>query len=156
MITLALKWLLGLVFLMTMVSISSNDYSDSGALPSSSTSGSSDHPPNPKKQHRDWKSTDHQRSFKEEWRKQYFVIPHPTTSGQCICLVCLTVFNQFKVYTIKRHYESKHKNLMGLEPDSATSKYERLLSAYNKERGALSRPVTIAIRQCPAHWSRNS
>ena len=43
MITLALKWLLGLVFLMTMVSISSNDYSDSGALPSSSTSGSSDH-----------------------------------------------------------------------------------------------------------------
>ena len=37
-ITLALKWLLGLVFLMTMASISSNDYSDSGALPSSSTS----------------------------------------------------------------------------------------------------------------------
>ena len=116
MITLALKWLLGLVFLMTMASISSNDYSDSGALPSSSTSGSSDHPPNSKRQHRDWKSTDHQRSFKEEWRKQYFVIPHPTTSGQCICLVCLTVFNQFKVYTIKRHFESKHKNLMGLEP----------------------------------------
>ena len=101
-ITLALKWLLGLVFLMTMASISSNDYSDSGALPSSSTSGSSDHPPNPKRQHRDLKSTDHQRSFKEEWRKQCFVIPHPTTSGQCICLVCLTVFNQFKVYTIKR------------------------------------------------------
>ena len=43
MITLAMKWLLGLVFLMTMASISSNDYSDSGALPSSSTSGSSDH-----------------------------------------------------------------------------------------------------------------
>ena len=37
-ITLALKWLLGLVFLMTMASISSNDYSDRGALPSSSTS----------------------------------------------------------------------------------------------------------------------
>ena len=81
------------------------------------TSGSSDHPPNPKRQHRDWKSTDHQRSFKEEWRKQYFVIPHPTTSGQSICLVCLTVFNKFKVYTIKRHFESKHKNLMGLQPD---------------------------------------
>ena len=73
-------------------------------------------------------STDHQRSFKEEWREQYFVIPHPTTSGQCICLVRLTVFNQFKVYTIKRHFESKHKNLMGLEPDGAASKYERLLS----------------------------
>ena len=57
-ITLALKWLLGLVFLMTMAFISSNDYSDSGALPSSSTSGSSDHPRNPKRQHRDWKSTD--------------------------------------------------------------------------------------------------
>ena len=100
-----------------MASISSNDYSDSGALPSSSTSGSSDHPPNPKRQNSDGKSTDHQRSFKEKWRKQYFVIPHPTTSGQCICLVCLTVFNQFKVYTIKRHFESKHKNLMGQEPD---------------------------------------
>ena len=127
-----------------MVSISSNDYSDSGALPSSSTSGSSDHPPNPKRQHRDWKSTDHQ-SFKEEWRKQFFVIPHPNTSGQCICLVCLTVFNQFKVYTIKRHFESKRKNLMSLEPDDAASKYETLLSAYNKEREALSRPVTIAF-----------
>ena len=80
----------------------------------------------------------------------------PTTSGQCICLVCLTVFNQFKVYTIKRHFESKHKHLMGLQPDGAASKYERLLSAYNKERGALSRPVTIAFRQRPAHWSRNS
>ena len=83
-ITLALKWLLGLVFFMTMAS-------------------------NPKRQHRDWKSTDHQRSFKEEWRKQYFVIPHPTTSGQCICLVCLTVFNQFKVYTIKRHLSPNTK-----------------------------------------------
>ena len=89
-----------------------------------------------------------------KWRKQYFVIPHPTTSGQCICLVCL--FNQFKVYTIKRYFESKHKNLMGLEPDGAASKYERLLSAYNKEHGALSRPVTIAFRQCPVHWFRNS
>ena len=48
-------------------------------------------------------------------RKQNFVIPHPTTSGQCICLVCLTVFNIFKVYTIKRYFESKHKSLMGLE-----------------------------------------
>ena len=83
-------------------------------------------------------------------------IPHPTTSGQYICLVCLTVFNQFKVYTIKRHFESKHKKLMGLEPDGAASKYARLLSAYNKEHEALSRPVTIAFRQCPAHWSRNS
>ena len=64
-ITLALKWLLGLVCFMTMASISSNDYSDSGALPSSSTSGSSDHPPNPKRQHRDWKSTDHQRSSRK-------------------------------------------------------------------------------------------
>ena len=36
--------LFGLLFFMTMASISSNDYSDSGALPSSSTSGSSDHP----------------------------------------------------------------------------------------------------------------
>ena len=45
---------------------------------------------------------------------------------------------------------------MGLEPDGAASKYERLLSAYNKEREALSRPVTIAFRQCPAHWFRNS
>ena len=51
---------------MTMASISSNDYSDSGALPSCSTSESSDHPPNPKRQHSDWKSTDHQSSFKEE------------------------------------------------------------------------------------------
>ena len=41
------------------------------------------------------------------------------------------------------------KNVMGLEPDGAASKYERLLSAYNKESEALSRPVTIAFRQCP-------
>ena len=44
-----------LSILMTMASISSTD---SGALPSSSTSGSSDHPPNPNRQHRDWKITD--------------------------------------------------------------------------------------------------
>ena len=66
-------------------------------------------------------------------KETVFVIPHPTTPSQCFGLVCLTVFNQFKVYTIKRHFESKHKNLMGLEPDGAASKYERLLSAYNKE-----------------------
>ena len=44
---------------------------------------------------------------------------------------------------------------MGLEPDVAASRYERLLSAYNKEHEALSRPVIIAFRQCSAHWSRN-
>ena len=36
---------------------------------------------------------------------------------------------------------------MGLEPDGAASKYERLLSAYNKERGALSRPVAVSKLQ---------
>ena len=59
------------------------------------------------------------KKFQGRMEETVFFIPHPTTSGQCICLVCLTVFNQFKVYTIKRHSEMA---------DGAASKYERLLS----------------------------
>ena len=41
---------------------------------------------------------------------------------------------------------------MGLEPDGAANKYERLLSAYNKERGALCRPVAVSKLQALATY----
>ena len=100
---------------------------------SASTSGSLDEcTPAAKRQRtlaRDWKVIDSQRSFKEEWRKQFFVIPHPTNNSQCLCLVCRTVFTQLKTHTIKRHFESKHKSLTELPIDAKVSRYERLLAA---------------------------
>ena len=41
---------------------------------------------------------------------------------------------------------------MGLEPDGAASKYEKLFSAYNKEHGALSRPVAVSKLQALATY----
>ena len=82
---------------------------------------------------KNWKLIDSQRSFKEEWRKQFLVIPHPISNSQCLCLVCRTVFTQLKTHTIKRHFESKHKSLTELSADAKASRYERLFAAYEKE-----------------------
>ena len=101
---------------------------------------------------RDWKLIDSQRSFKEEWCKQFFVIPHPTNNRQCLCLVCRTVFTQLKTHTIKRHIESKHKSLTELPMDAKASRYERLLAAYEKERGSLVASTNIGRKQLLATY----
>ena len=49
----------------------------------------------------DWKAVDSQRSFGENWRKEYFVIPHPANSSHFLCLICQSVVAQLKTHTIK-------------------------------------------------------
>ena len=108
---------------------------------SASTSGSLDEcTPAAKRQRtlaRDWKVIDSQGSFKEEWRKQFLVIPHPTNNSQCLCLVCRT-------HTIKRHFESK---LTELPTDAKVSRYKRLLAAYEKERHSIVASTNTGRKQ---------
>ena len=95
---------------------------------------------------------DSQRSFKEEWRKQFFMIPHPTNNSQCLCLVCRTVFTQLKTHTIKRHFESKHKSLTEIPTDEKVSRYERLLAAYEKERHSIVASTNTGRKQLLATY----
>ena len=101
---------------------------------------------------RDWKTVDSQRLLKELWRKEYFVIPHPTNSNHCLCLICHCVFTQLKTHTIKRHFESKHKSYIGLEPHSKSSKYDRLYTAYESERNTLRKPTDVGRKQALASY----
>ena len=119
------------------------------------SSGAEDGAPAAKRQRtlsRDWKLIDSQRSFKEEWRKQFFVIPHPTNNSQCLCLVCRTVFTQLKTHTIKRHFESKHKSLTELPTDAKASRYKRLPTAHENERGSLVSSTSIGRKQLLAMY----
>ena len=101
---------------------------------------------------RDWKAVDSQRSFRDSWRKEYFVIPHPTNTSHCLCLICRSVFTQLKTHTIKRHFESRHKPYVSLDPHSKSSKYDRLLAAYESERKTLLRPTDTSKKQVLASY----
>ena len=101
---------------------------------------------------RNWKAIDSQRSFKEDWRKQYFVIPHPVNSSQCLCLVCRAVFTQLKSHTIKRHFESKHKPFVSLDSRAKSNKYDRLLAAYESERNVIRQPTEASRQQLLATY----
>ena len=130
--------------------------SDLPSCTSSSTSdlssGAEEGAPAAKRQRRDWKLIDSERSFKEEWRKEFFVIPHPTNNHQCLCLICRTIFTQLKTHTIKRHVESKHKSLIELPTEAKAGKYERLLAAYEKERSSIVASTNIGRKQLLATY----
>ena len=108
--------------------------SESSASPTFSSSESQTPSPSSKKakiyHDRDWKAVDSQHSFQENWRKEYFVIPHPANSSHCLCLICRSVFTQLKTHTIKQHFESRHKQYVQLEPHSKSSKYDRPLGTH--------------------------
>ena len=67
------------------------------------SSGAEEGAPAIKRQRRDWKLIDSQRSFKEEWRKEFFVIPNPTNGHQYLCLICRTIFTQLDSYYQEAH-----------------------------------------------------
>ena len=132
-------------------SSSSVDYSASDtSVTVSSISPPSDTSQAPSKRQktldRDWKAVDGQRSFKEEWRKKYFVIPHPANGNQCLCLVCRAVFTQLKSHTIKRHFDKKHQSFVSMDPRAKGNKYDRLLAAYQSERMRIQKPNDITFR----------
>ena len=62
-------------------------------------------------------------------------------------LICRSVFTQLKIHTIKRHFESKHKSYVTLPPRLKSSKYERLLAAYESERGTIQKPTDVSKKQ---------
>ena len=130
--------------------------SDSSATASLSSSEGQIPGPSSKKAkiryERDWKAVDSQRLFKDSWRKDFFVIPHPTNSSHCLCLICRSVFTQLKTHTIKRHFESRHKPYVSLEPHSKSSKYERLLAAYESERRTMLKPTDASKKQVLASY----
>ena len=125
------------------------------SVAASSSNGSQTETPPLKRQRtldRNWKAIDSQRSFKEDWRKQYFVIPHPVNSSQCLCLVCRAVFTQLKSHTIKRHFESKHKPFVSLDSRAKSNKYDRLLAAYESERTVIRQPTEASRQQLLATY----
>ena len=65
-------------------------------------------------------------------------------------LPCLSLL--FKTHAIKRHFESKHKSLTEQLTDAKASRYERLLAAYEKERGNLVASTNIGRKQLLATY----
>ena len=57
------------------------------------------------------------RQFKEEWKKCAFILP--PTSTRPMCLTCQETMAVMKISSLKRHYETKHRNFEETFPQNS-------------------------------------
>ena len=57
------------------------------------------------------KIADERRVFNEEWTSKYFFTD---TENKAVCLLCQEMIAVLKEFNLKRHHETKHKNLAAI------------------------------------------